>query len=134
MNKCHPFQTRLPQTSLSLLLPLGAPTLLGNRDACFNPDYQAEAHQLCPFSARNTYSSNTAINADKHMKCMNKAQRENEVVIVFQLLSEKSGGLDSFQIEGRFSIGNTQCCFSERKARRSDSKRERERRLWGGGG
>lgn len=51
-----------------------------------NPDYQAEAHQLCPFSAQNTYSvssSNRPIHADKHMKCMNKAQRENEVVIIF---------------------------------------------------
>lgn len=44
-----------------------------------NPDYQAEAHQLCPFSAQNTYSvdsSNTAIHADKHRQCMNKAQRQ----------------------------------------------------------
>lgn len=51
-----------------------------------NPDYQAAAHQLCPFSAQNTYSvssSNRPIHADKHMKCMNKAQRENEVVIIF---------------------------------------------------
>lgn len=44
-----------------------------------NPDYQAERHQLCPFSAQNTYSvcsSNRAIHTNKHMKCMNKPQRE----------------------------------------------------------
>lgn len=65
-----------------------------------------------------------AIQADKHMNCMNKAQRENEVVIIFQLLSERGRGLDSFQMEGRLAIGNTPHCFSERKTRRSERERE----------
>lgn len=42
-----------------------------------NPDYQAEAHQLGPFSAPNTFSvcsSNRATHADKHKTYMTKAQ------------------------------------------------------------
>lgn len=71
------------QSPLSQLVPIVTPSLLGKRGACFNPDYQAEAHQLRPFLVQNTYSSNTAIHTDKHMKCMNKAQRENEWVMIF---------------------------------------------------
>lgn len=81
VNNCHPLSTPFPSPCCQLP-PCNLPSLGKWRWVLLmsvNPDYQAERHQLCPFSAQNTYSassSNRAIHADKHMKCMNKPQRE----------------------------------------------------------